>query len=543
MLYVWSPTSPLDSGKQSGLVTSKKGVVAAENKICSDVGADILRINGSAVDAAIAATLCMGVTNMYSSGIGGGGFMLIRSSSGRYESIDFREQAPAAAYTNMYDKDPKLAQVGTLAVGVPGELYGLQTAHQKYGKLPWSTLVQPAIKLSRDGWPVHPDLQYRLDISKDWILSNEEFRKVFAPNGKLLRTGELITRPTYAKTLESIAADGIKPFYEGWIADEIIKTVVAGGGILTHADLKAYRTDLSPAISSTYRGYTVTTTPPPTSGAVLLSSLNIIEGYDFDDTPLAVHRLVESWKYGYSQRSYYGDPTDPIYRNITAISNLSIEKQTADILRHNISDLNTFEPEYYKLPFDVLDDHGTMHLSVLNADGEAVTLTSTVNLLFGSRVMDAVTGIILNDQMDDFSIPGVSNAFGLAPSPYNFIHPGKRPLSSSVPTIFEKDGHVKAVAGASGGSHIITSTLQTLINMIDLDQDPAAAVHHPRVHHQLIPNTKINRQMSVLYAHCSQITWLNRGEYKSGVQAIKRLPDGTLQAASDSRKGGVAAAV
>ncbi|KAI8929951.1 gamma-glutamyltranspeptidase-domain-containing protein [Entophlyctis helioformis] len=549
-LMFWTQGSVLQHGRDHGLVTSNVGVVATENILCSQIGVQVLKDNGSAVDAAVAAGLCIGVTNMYSSGIGGGGFMLVRNADGSSEAIDFREEAPKAAFKDMYVTNPKLAQSGGLSVGVPGELYGLYEAHRKYGKLPWSRLVKPSVDLCRDGWRVSTILETKILGAAELMLADPTFASVFAPNGRLLRAGNIIRRPSYATTLESIAKDGIEPFYKGWIADELVKTVTAAGGILTHADLEAYRPKLSPPYVGTYRGRKVITTPPPTSGAVLLSALNILEGYEFDKrTPLNTHRLVEAWKYGYAQRSLYGDPIDPIYRNISEIARNNIRKETAAAIRANLSDSQTYDPSHYQTPFDVKSDHGTMHLSILTADDQAVSMTSTINLVFGARLMDPVTGIILNDQMDDFSIPGVPNFFGLSPSPYNFIHPGKRPLSSSVPTIVEKDGLVQAVAGASGGSLIITSTMQTLIGMLDWDLTPAQAVHLPRSHHQLVPNkVTLEDEFDVgtareLEKRGHELYWLGRGVYATGVQAVKRLADGTLQAASDARKGGIAAAV
>ncbi|KAH6560160.1 hypothetical protein BASA61_003859 [Batrachochytrium salamandrivorans] len=545
-----TPITLLDIGRNSGLVSARHGVVSTEHPICSQIGVQVLRENGTAVDAAVASSLCIGVTNMYSSGIGGGGFMIVRSTNGKSEFINFREKAPAAATTNMFADDPMKAQTGGLAVAVPGELSGLFMAHQRHGRLPWRRLVQPAVDLARDGWVVNAILEQRMQVVRDLILTNPDFSKDFAPDGELLRTGQIIKRPNLARTLDAIATEGIDVFYRGWIAEALVKVTQETGGILTMADMAAYHPTVGSPMIGSFRGKRVITSPPPTSGPVLLSVLNLLEGYDLSSpSPLNAHLLVESWKYGYAQRSYYGDPSDPIYRNISEIANRNIDKATSDHIRQGIFPDRTFEPGHYAAAYDVLNDHGTMHLSILTEQGEAVSLTSTVNLLFGSKVICPITGIILNDEMDDFSIPGVSNAFGLASSPYNYIRPGKRPMSSSVPTIIESaDGsHVEIVAGASGGSMIITSTMQTILGMTEFGYDPAAAIHMPRMHHQLLPNTLVlefefDRHVArEIQTRGHTVVFFNEGEYRTGVQAIKRLPDGTLQAASDFRKGGVAA--
>ncbi|KAL5035531.1 hypothetical protein BDV3_005431 [Batrachochytrium dendrobatidis] len=548
LMFFQNSDTLLEAGRKNGLVSAMNGVVATEHPICSEVGVQVLKEGGSAVDAAVAAGLCIGVTNMYSSGIGGGGFMVIRSKNGAAEYIDFREEAPARSSKDMFKSDPSKARTGGLAVGVPGELYGYWTAHQKYGKLPWARLVQPSIDLAKHGFLINTDLAQRIKIGEAMIMNSPPFRREFAPRGRILRVNEVLYRPTLARTLETIAQDGINSFYRGWIATSLVATVQRNGGIITLNDMAAYRPVQSRALEGTFRGRRVITTPPPTSGPVMLSILNILEGYDFSSaSPRNYHTMMEAFKYGYAQRSYYGDPIDPIYRNISRIARTNILKSTANRIRQGINPGRTFEPDHYEAAYDVLTDHGTMHLSVLNAEGEAVSLTSTVNLLFGSKIMDSNTGIILNDQMDDFSIPGTSNAFNLASSPYNYIHPRKRPLSSSVPTIIESNGKVEAVAGASGGSMIITSTLQVLVGMLEWGMNPAEAVHMPRAHHQLLPNRAVleyafNRDTAKsLTSKGHVITWFAQNEHRTGVQAIKRLPNGVLQASSDFRKGGIAA--
>ncbi|KAL2917907.1 hypothetical protein HK105_202320 [Polyrhizophydium stewartii] len=577
-LYIWTPEGVLEHGRRHGLASSTRGVVASEHPLCSSIGTSMLSRNGSAMDAAIAAALCIGVTNMYSSGIGGGGFLVARDARGRSRVIDFREEAPAAAHTDMFRSDPKLAQTGGLAVGVPGEIYGFHVAHQMYGRLPWHVLFEPSIELSRNGWPVNDALASRIQSGAQYILNDTVLASVFAPEGRLLTAGETIRRPTYAATLETLARGGVEAFYTGPIAAALVRTARAHGGVINLADFAAYRPVVREPLVGSFRGRRVVTAPPPTSGSALLAALNFVEGFDAAGAGPVIdsHRCVEAWKYAYAQRGFLGDPVDPVYRNITQIVRASIDKELAEAQRRNSSDDRTFDPPHYEPHYDILSDHGTMHLTVLTSSGEAVSMTSTVNLLFGSKLMDAETGIILNDQMDDFSIPGVANAFGLEPSPYNYVHPRKRPLSSSVPVIVEKrrqrqaaavvgngdaaravedaeeaedEWDVVAVAGASGGSHIITSTMQTLLGIVDRGLDPAHAVHAPRLHHQLLPNAVVAESevpvpvVRGLVARGHAVNVLPPGFHVTGVQAASVDPSGLLLASSDWRKGGVAAGV
>ncbi|KAI9349433.1 gamma-glutamyltranspeptidase, partial [Zopfochytrium polystomum] len=524
------------------------GAVSSENLLCSEAGIDILKKGGSAMDAAISTSLCIGVTNMYSSGIGGGGFMLVRSPNSTYEYIDFREEAPAKSFTDMYEKDPRKAQVGGLAVGIPSEIRGFAQAHEKYGKLPWKDLFSAAIKISEDGWPVHHRLAMMIKNFESIVVNDPAFAEVFAPEGVPLQEGQLIKRVKLGATLRRIAEEGPDVFYEGEIGKNLVRTATEAGGILTMEDMKNYRAKFMRPLEGFYHGRRVITTPAPTSGAVLLSVLNILEGYNIASegkTTLSVHRLVEALKFAFGQRTLLGDPVDPVYRNITILEKWMLQKELASLIRRNISVSRTFDPPYYQPRFEVKEDHGTMHVSVLTSEGEAVSLTSTVNLVFGAQLMDPVTGVILNDEMDDFSLPGVPNAFGLEPSPYNYIHPGKRPLSSSVPTIVERDGEVEMITGASGGSRIITATLQTILNVVDFGMDLARATAEPRLHHQLQPNEvyveyeydkRITRELE-LKGH--KIVRYPPGFTLTGVESIYRTKEGLLLASSDMRKGGV----
>ncbi|KAJ3271370.1 hypothetical protein HDV01_006875 [Terramyces sp. JEL0728] len=300
------------------------GAVATEHELCSDIGVNVLKDGGSAVDSAVATCICIGTVNFYASGIGGGGFMVHRGADGETTVFDFREEAPAAATTNMFIKDPMSAQLGGLSVAVPGELRGLEQAHKKFGKLPWKRLFEPSIAIARDGFRVNKAFEAKTKSTKDEIAKDPILQKLLAPNGKLLVDGDWLKRPEYAKTLESIAEEGADVFYNGWIADELIKTVNRTGGILTLEDLRNYRAKETRPLVGSYRGLKVISAPPPASGAVLLSVLNTIENYSAFDKldPLNTHRLVEALKHGYAERGFYGDPIDVLVVNISPFTEI-----------------------------------------------------------------------------------------------------------------------------------------------------------------------------------------------------------------------------
>ncbi|CAM0141350.1 hypothetical protein VKS41_003946 [Umbelopsis sp. WA50703] len=543
LAYNASSESPVTGG----LVKGKYGAVAVEAEQCSNVGIDVLKKGGNAVDSAIASALCIGVIDSFATGIGGGGFMLIRAPNGTYDFIDFREAAPAAAHRDMYIKDPSKAQVGGLAVGVPGEIRGFQLAHEKYGKLSWAELFAPAIDISRNGFNTTRLLAQRLESAATWILQDPEFAKVFAPNGKLAIEGELIKRPNLADTLEIIANEGPDAFYEGVIAASIVNATVANGGILTLDDMKNYQAVSRPTISTYYHGRKVVTGGTPTSGHVLISALNILERFNLKllgEVGVNVHRLVEALKYGFAFRTELGDPD--YVDNADRLEEI-ISKDWASLVRHNISDDHTHEPNYYNPKFDNAEAHGTMHLSVVDEDDGAVALTSTVNLLFGARFMDPLTGVILNDEMDDFSIPGIPNAFGLQPSFYNYVAPGKRPLSSCTPTIIERDSKFELAVGASGGSMIVTATLNVILDVVDYGKNIYDAIVSPRLHHQLMPNSAIvendypGDKITALTSRGHDVVVLPKNMKITAVQGVMRGPDGAVYGASDVRKYGQAA--
>ncbi|KAF9966626.1 hypothetical protein BGZ70_001789 [Mortierella alpina] len=526
------------------LIKAKNGAVAAEEIHCSEIGVEVLREGGNAVDAAIASCLCIGTVNAFAAGIGGGGFMAIRLPNGTVEMIDFRETAPAASFPTMFKKDPILAQRGGLAVAVPGEIRGLELAHKRHGKLSWERLFEPSVKLAREGWAVGPELARRISLVKDMMETNSDWSRVYASKkGVALKEGDWIKREALADTLEIVGKKGADAFYKGQIAKDIVDHVRRNGGVLSMDDMRKYTALIKNPVVGYYQGRKVYAAPAPASGPVLISILNILERYNVGKSAstadLDTHHLVEAMKFGFAQRTELGDPD---FTDLKETIRSMISKDTASQIRANISDTRTFPVEYYNPHWGPIDNHGTTHLSTVDKDDMAVSLTSTVNLLFGSKLLDPKTGVILNDEMDDFSIPGRANAFGLQPSPFNYPEPGKRPLSSCVPTIVERDGKFEMSLGGSGGSRITTAVLQTMLNVYNHGQNIMEAIENPRIHHQLMPNVVdiekgySRSEIQFLRSAGHNVTLFDRVEAKAEIQAVMRDVDGYIYASSDTRK-------
>ncbi|KAK4615605.1 Glutathione hydrolase proenzyme [Fulvia fulva] len=534
---------------------NKLGAVASESDICTNIGGDVLKAGGNAADSTVATVLCVGVIGMYHSGIGGGGFMLVRSSNGSYEFIDFRETAPAAAFQDMYNNNTNASLYGGLASGVPGELRGLAHLHDNYGSLPWKELVLPAVKVARDGWPVNDDLITYMDSAvsgiDNFLVNDPNWAIDFAPNGTRLELGDTITRKRYAATLEMIAEHGVDAFYEGPIAKTLINAIQATNGTMTLEDLKHYTVAIRPEQNITYRDYKVHGCGAPSSGVVGLSILKIMEGYtDIGQAAtlnLSTHYVDEAMRFAYGQRSELGDPL--FLEGMEEYQADMLSPETVAAVRAKISPLHTLNVSAYDPSgFESLETPGTSAVVAADVNGLAIALTTTVNTLFGSKVLVPETGIIANNEMNDFSIPGSSNAFGYIPSPANYVRPGKRPLSSITPTIVEHaNGSLYYLASAAGGSRILTSVLQNVWHVLDQNMTAVEALAQPRLHDQLVPNqvsfeyTYNNETVAFMKSLGHNVTWVAPGQ--STGHALRLLPNGTFEAASEPRQknsGGIA---
>ncbi|CAM8935719.1 unnamed protein product [Rhodiola kirilowii] len=557
------------------IVESEKGVVAADDGRCSEVGASILRENGHAVDAAVATALCAGVVNPMASGIGGGGFMVVRSAeTSETIAYDLRETAPAAASENMYENNPEAKVYGALAMGVPGEIAGLHVAWKRNGRLPWKKLFQPAIELARNGFVVAPYLAKCIAASEKMILSDPGLQQVFAPNGKLLRAGDTCYNVELSRSLESIAEQGPQALYNGTVGEKLVQDVRVAGGILSMDDLRNYKVEITKAVAVNTMGYTIYGMPPPSSGTVGLSLIaNIFDSYEDPNAAkgdLGLHRLIEAMKHMFAFRMNLGDPD---FVNISDYITDMLSPSFAKQFQKMINDNTTFPLEYYMYRWSQLQDHGTCHFCIVDADRNAVSMTTTVNYGFGGGVLSPSTGIVLNNEMDDFSTPTEISPDKLPPAPSNFIRPNKRPLSSMTPIIITKNDQLVGVMGGSGGINIIPAVAQVFMNHFVLGMNALDAVQSPRVYHKLIPNVVMYENWTVIDGEHIELSderkqfLTARGhqlQSKAGgaicqlvVQTFPTLIDmgrkyglsnqqtlhGTLTAVSDPRKDGKPAAV
>ncbi|GAP88671.1 putative gamma-glutamyltranspeptidase [Rosellinia necatrix] len=550
-------------------VSDHRGAVACESKVCSQIGIDLLAHGGNAVDAFVGAQLCVGVIAMYHSGIGGGGFALIRDQHGEYTALDYRETAPAAAFEDMYKDNVKGSVFGGLAAAVPGELRGLELAHSRFGALPWHDVVYPSVVVARDGFTVTADtIRYMESGLKaagwNFLVEDPSWAEDFAPNGSLVKLGDTMYRKRYADTLQRIAENGAEAFYTGDIAEAMISIIQANNGTMTLADLAEYSVVTRDPVNITYRGFSIHSIGAPTSGVVGLSVLKTMEGYgDADDANLTAHRFDEAMRFGYAARQELGDPA--FVEHAARLQGRMVTASYAGQVRGLIHD-NATQPVENYVPPDDDDDragggkkekkkktlyaaapgHGTSHVVTADASGMTVSSTTTINLLFGSLLMVPSTGVVVNNEMNDFSIPGVRNEFGFEPSPANFVRAGKRPLSSITPLIITTAAHsgsnsrVRATVGAAGGSRILSSTTQVAWQVLERGLSMTQAVAAPRWHDQLMPDTTVleagfDRAVAEsLAARGHNLTWLPLAP--SSVQGIRIGPDGAFEAASENRQ-------
>ncbi|XP_070573107.1 glutathione hydrolase 1 proenzyme-like [Ptychodera flava] len=526
--------------------------VTSDAALCSTVGKDMLLKDGNAVDAAIATLFCTGLLNCHSMGIGGGHFMLIYNRrTENVEVIDAREEAPAAATYDMFINESRSSFEGGLAIAVPGELEGMWTAFQRYGSLKWADLIQPSIDLAENGFEVGEALARAIERYEDTILEDPDLSNVFAKDGEVLKEGDICVMPELGKTLRLIAEEGGLDFYTGKLAKEIIKDIEEKGSIITLDDLKSYRSKRKQPLSVTVRNLTLYSPPPPASGAVISFIFNILEGYNFtedsiitdQESILTYHRIVESFKHAFAHRSELGDED---YVDISDLVADMTSKEYAESIRQLINDSTTYDVYHY---YDVVKDAGTgsggtSHISILDQYGNAVSVTSTINTYFGSKVLGRRTGIIFNNEMDDFSTPNQTNHYGVPPSEANFIEPGKRPLSSMNPLIFLN--HTKDATltiGRSGGTRITTSTALSAINVLWFGDNLGDGIMRPRVHHQLVPDEaghepEFNETIVEGLRQKNHVT-STYSRTSSVVQGIQLVED-KVHAYCDDRKDGIA---
>ena len=477
-------------------VEAEHGMVVSSQHLASEVGVEILKAGGNAVDAAVAVGYAEAVVNPCCGNIGGGGFMVLHLADGRDTFINFRETAPAAATANMYlDAQGNVVKgaslLGYLAAGVPGTVLGLETARKQYGTLPRAKVMAAAIKLARDGFVLTRGDTDILDQRTDRFRADPALAAIFLrKDGTALQPGDKLVQKDLAATLQAIADHGPDAFYQGKLPAEIEAQSKAHGGILTAADFAAYRITESAPLGCDYRGFHFLSAPPPSSGGVTMcETLNILEGYDLKGmgfhSAQAVHVMVEAMRQAYLDRnSYLGDPAfvaNPTQRLLS--------KDYAAQIRATIpADRATASKDLTPgvAPHEKME---TTHYSVVDQAGNAASVTYTINGLFGALVIAGHTGFFLNDEMDDFTTKlGVPNLFGLVQGTANAIAPGKRPLSSMAPTLVTRDGRIFLVLGSPGGSRIITITLETALNIIDYGMEPQEAVDAPRLHHQWLPD-------------------------------------------------------
>jgi gamma-glutamyltranspeptidase/glutathione hydrolase len=545
--------SPLATARP---VIAKHGMIVSQEAAASRVGLDILKRGGNAVDAAVAVGFALAVTLPRAGNLGGGGFMLIyRADLNQTIAIDYRETAPAATTKDVFldangEADPFKSRYSGLAIGVPGTVAGLELAWRKYGsgKFSFADLIAPAIALARQGLTVDDDVADSLPLAAKALASHRSSARIYLrPDGSVPQTGDQIALDDLAATLETIAASGARGFYTGPVAQKIVEAVNAAGGRMTIDDLANYRAVEREPVRGTYRGYDVVSMPPPSSGgAHIIEILNILEGFPIAaqglDSAASLHEFAEAEKLAYADRAaWLGDP-DFIKIPLAGL----ISKPYADHLRSLIAldrarpaaDIRPGEPQRY-------ESDQTTHFSIVDERGDAVANTYTLNLPYGSGLVAEGTGVLLNNELDDFAAkPGAANAYGLMGADANAPGPAKRPLSSMSPTLVFKDGKLVMATGSPGGSTIISTVLQIILNVVDHGLNVAEAENAPRAHDQLWPDElRIERGISpdtirILEAMGHKVALRDA---MGSANTIVRTSDGALEGASDLRQRGTLA--
>jgi len=527
--------------------TAANAMVVSAHPLATRVGLSVLKKGGNAIDATIAVQFALAVVYPRAGNIGGGGFMVVRTNEGEYASLDYREKAPKLGSRDMYlntEKNviPNLSRIGHLAVGVPGTVDGLINAHAKYGQLPFTDLIQPAIDLAENGYKLSPKEVNRLNKTQEDFRTHNTKMPVFVRE-EAWKVGDLLVQKDLAQTLSLIRDNGRAGFYEGITADKIVAEMEAGKGIISHEDLLEYESKWRTPIIGDYKNYKVISMPPPSSGGIaLMQLLNIVEPYPLGENGFhsveAIHTMVEAERRVYADRAkhlgdidFYPVPQDSLLEASYLLDRMSdFSKDTA-----------TTSEAIAAGAFEVaMESFETTHTSVVDKEGNAVSLTTTLNGNYGSKVVVSDAGFLLNNEMDDFSAkPGVPNMYGLIGNEANSIRPGKRMLSSMTPTIIEKDGQLHLVLGAPGGSTIITAVFQVFLNVAEFDMPLEEAVWASRFHHQWLPDQimyeKDGLDNVVKKALEDKGHILNERAYLALIKAIQVLPSGELQGVGDNR--------
>ena len=476
-------------------VAARNGMVVSSEPRASEAGLEMLRAGGNAVDAAVATGFTLAVTHPAAGNIGGGGFMLIRRASGESVVVDYREQAPAAASRDMYldakgEANLEASTVGPLAVGVPGTVAGLALAEQKNGKLGLARVLEPAIRLAEQGFPVSYSFSETLREASELLSKFPESRRIFLRDGRPYEPGEIFKQPDLARTLREIARRGPKGFYTGRVARAIVATMEKHHGLMKLLDLEQYQAKLRPPLVGHFRGYEILTVPPPSSGGVgLIEMLNVLEPLELGppNSFQAMRLIAETMRRAYADRAAYLGDADFVSVPVVGLTN----PQYAAKLREAILEAKAQSPVQPGKP-QVFESGQTTHYSVVDAEGNAISNTYTLNGGYGSGVTVEGAGFLLNNEMDDFAAkPGTPNMFGLVQGEANTIAPRKRPLSSMTPTIVLQDGKVRLVLGSPGGGTIINTVLQVLLNVTVFKMDVREAVTSPRFHHQWNPDVLV----------------------------------------------------
>lgn len=520
-----------------------RAMVVAENALAASAGVEILNHGGNAIDAAAATALAVGVTNPASCGIGGGGFMLIYlARTHAFYALDYRERAPMAASATMYVRNGKtdedLARSGPLAVAVPGEIAGLDTALRRFGTMKFSAVATPAIRLAEQGFPATPHLVEEIAHDTAQIAADPGLKATYlTPAGAPPKPGDILHEQALGATLRSLGDDPVTRFYHGEIARTLAAWMKAHGGLISAEDLAQYRPVWRTPLHRAYRGYEVWTMPPPSSGGVVLEILGMLAGGPVSglgaDSPPYLARLIEILRQGFIDRDQYADP-DFVHVPIDVLlSERHIDQALQRALHHGT-------PAHLA----PAADHGTSNLLVVDKAGNVVAVTTTINTIFGAKMTVASLGLVLNDEMDDFAAgPGVPNVFKLEGAVANEIAPGKRPLSSMSPIIVMRRGHPVLTAGASGGPTIISGVVQVAVNVLDFHLGAGAAVDEPRVHEQAAPDVVfVEAAMPAATRNAlAQMGYRLKEVHSLGAVGAITIAPGNLNGAFDPRKGGGAA--